>query len=99
MNSQEGRREPLAGDVTGQPRRTPATVRHPFRLLLLTLLTVSVAGGAGWWSRGRYLARSPTEAAAGPASADDPAERGRLLYQVNCSQCHGPEGHGDGPAA
>jgi thiol-disulfide isomerase/thioredoxin len=25
--------------------------------------------------------------------------RGRLIYQANCANCHGPEGHGDGPSA
>ena len=26
-------------------------------------------------------------------------EKGKLLYQTNCSPCHGATGHGDGPAA
>jgi mono/diheme cytochrome c family protein len=36
---------------------------------------------------------NPVEAA--PASLD----RGRSLYQANCSTCHGPDGSGGGPAA
>jgi mono/diheme cytochrome c family protein len=31
----------------------------------------------------------------GPANADD----GTQLYNENCAACHGPKGHGDGPAA
>jgi mono/diheme cytochrome c family protein len=37
-----------------------------------------------------------TQAAAGaPVSID----RGRTLYKVNCTPCHGDQGKGDGPAA
>ncbi|MGE5250238.1 MAG: c-type cytochrome [Bacteroidota bacterium] len=28
----------------------------------------------------------------------DAAAAGAALFQTNCSPCHGPEGHGDGPA-
>ena len=35
-----------------------------------------------------------------PIEADDVSiERGRILYSVNCSQCHGPTGEGNGPIA
>ena len=27
------------------------------------------------------------------------AEEGAQVFQLNCTTCHGPEGHGDGPAA
>jgi thiol-disulfide isomerase/thioredoxin len=34
------------------------------------------------------------------ASGDDAlVKRGRVLYQVSCQNCHGPEGHGDGSTA
>src|SRR5438874_2264050 len=31
--------------------------------------------------------------------ADALVGRGRVVYQVYCTSCHGPEGHGDGPSA
>jgi len=35
-----------------------------------------------------------------PVEADDVSiERGRLLYGINCSHCHGPAGQGDGSVA
>jgi mono/diheme cytochrome c family protein/peroxiredoxin len=34
-----------------------------------------------------------------PTPAADLAGRGRLVYQVYCASCHGPEGHGDGSSA
>ena len=34
-----------------------------------------------------------------PASADQRSlNNGRINYQINCAVCHGPLGHGDGPA-
>ena len=32
-------------------------------------------------------------------STGDPVAAGKVLFQSACVQCHGPEGHGDGPAA
>lgn len=37
-------------------------------------------------------------APSGRAAAQD-AERGRVVYDAWCAECHGPEGRGDGPAA
>ena len=35
-----------------------------------------------------------------PVEADDTSiERGRLLFSINCSHCHGPSGEGNGPIA
>jgi mono/diheme cytochrome c family protein len=35
-----------------------------------------------------------------PISADQASlDRGKLLYDLNCSLCHGPQGKGDGPVA
>jgi len=35
----------------------------------------------------------------GNSAADARAGRGKLVYQVYCNRCHGPEGRGDGPSA
>ena len=45
------------------------------------------------------LAPVPTEYAGltNPFGADA-AEEGAAVFQTNCETCHGPEGHGDGPA-
>jgi len=32
-------------------------------------------------------------------STGDPVAAGKVLFMSACVQCHGPEGHGDGPAA
>ena len=35
-----------------------------------------------------------------PIEADEVSiERGRILFSVNCTQCHGPNGEGNGPIA
>lgn len=35
-----------------------------------------------------------------PVESDEiSVERGRILYSVNCAQCHGPNGEGNGPIA
>jgi mono/diheme cytochrome c family protein/peroxiredoxin len=60
-----------------------------------------VFGAAGWTLRA-LGSRRPTETGAAPAPPAAPAERpthGRLVFQVHCARCHGPEGHGDGPDA
>jgi mono/diheme cytochrome c family protein len=45
------------------------------------------------------LASVPAEYAGktNPLGADAAAE-GKKLFQTNCQMCHGPQGHGDGPA-
>jgi mono/diheme cytochrome c family protein len=41
----------------------------------------------------------PGATPAADASADARLARGRAVYAVHCTSCHGPEGRGDGPAA
>ena len=45
------------------------------------------------------LATVPAEYAgkANPYGSDMPSE-GAKIFQTNCATCHGPQGHGDGPA-
>ena len=44
-------------------------------------------------------ATSPFNAIKNPTPADSASiARGRVQFQINCAVCHGPLGHGDGPA-
>ena len=75
------------------------------RSIVRTLLVGSVVAGAVVASgcqdgSGQVVATStstnkPVAATSAPASLD----RGRDLYKVNCTPCHGDQGKGDGPAA
>ena len=49
------------------------------------------------WFSGSLLALWLVSGASGFAWADDP-QRGAEVFQANCETCHGPQGHGDGPA-
>ncbi|MEI7687367.1 MAG: c-type cytochrome [Planctomycetota bacterium] len=57
-----------------------------FTIVAVALTGLAVAAG---WGVGKWKSR-PTA---------NLSERGRLLFQVNCASCHGPEGHGDGSAS
>lgn len=48
---------------------------------------------------GKELAYDFAQAAdlTSPTGVRPDMERGRVLFQTNCSMCHGTEGHGDGP--
>ena len=73
-------------------------VRNVFRVLAATALaaaTVAVAGCEREEDHSRVAKPASSSAAATPASID----RGRQLYKVNCTPCHGEQGKGDGPAA
>jgi mono/diheme cytochrome c family protein/peroxiredoxin len=80
--------------------------RRSLTLTVAAGLVVSLSAASAWWLRG-HLARStlpapsksPGPAAPDDGAANDLAKRGRVVYQVYCVQCHGPEGHGDGDSA
>jgi mono/diheme cytochrome c family protein/peroxiredoxin len=60
---------------------------------MLAVAVVIVTGSLGWAigklkPGGLFSAASPTQTT---------ADRGELLFQMHCSTCHGPNGHGDGP--
>jgi len=62
------------------------------------------AASAGWLDAAEAPARAAEEIPpVDPATVLEPTpallERGRALYVQNCAACHGPAGHGDGPAA
>lgn len=69
-------------------------------LLVLTALTLAAC------STNNAETESPTELAPVPAEyagktnpmGPEAAGSGADLFNTNCSVCHGPQGHGDGPA-
>jgi ubiquinol-cytochrome c reductase cytochrome c subunit len=80
-----------AGDVAGQPRRTPVTAlaarrRHPLAAVALVLLGLLVTGLV-------YAAVVPGKAQATTASSDDVAA-GKALFLANCATCHGQNAEG-----
>lgn len=69
-----------------------------FVVLVLAALALAACGGGGA-DAVATLAPVPAEYAgqANPLGADAAAE-GANVFKINCEACHGPEGHGDGPA-
>jgi mono/diheme cytochrome c family protein len=77
---------------------------RPLRAISLVTLVVAVLGLSSLAARalrgrveGRPSVAIAAEPSPAPGSGSNPAKRGKLLYQVQCARCHGPEGHGDGP--
>jgi mono/diheme cytochrome c family protein len=70
--------------------------------MLISVFTIAACGGSKTSSSGdenATLAAVPAEYAGltnplGPEAA----EKGAAVFQTNCQACHGPQGHGDGPA-
>lgn len=67
-------------------------------ILILGALILAACGGGGS-EEPAALESVPAEFAGktNPLGADA-ATDGAKVYQVNCESCHGPQGHGDGPA-
>ncbi len=70
-----------------------------FSVLVLIALTLAACGGGGNAEAVATLAPVPSEFAGktNPLGADAAAD-GATVFKVNCEACHGPQGHGDGPA-
>jgi mono/diheme cytochrome c family protein/peroxiredoxin len=78
-----------------------ARAAHPVALATIGALSLFVFTAAGW-SLGRMRAAGAAlPAASVPTATTEPKAiaRGRLVYQVHCARCHGPDGHGDGTDA
>ncbi|WP_422927783.1 redoxin family protein [Singulisphaera sp. PoT] len=89
-----------------KPATTPTPdAPSPIKLGAMALGSLLVFGAIGWGLRGLRQggAAEPVETAVESSHAHEspsPAptlSRGRLIFQVHCARCHGPEGRGDGP--
>jgi mono/diheme cytochrome c family protein len=72
----------------------------PFLILATVLLLAACsAGGSSGTDEAVTLAPVPTEYAGltNPLGADAAAQ-GARVFHTSCEPCHGPQGHGDGPA-
>ncbi|HRQ24555.1 MAG TPA: hypothetical protein PLF42_14105, partial [Anaerolineales bacterium] len=67
--------------------------------VLVALLLSACGGGGGGSSAQAEIPPVPADYAGltNPLGADA-AAAGASIYKVNCESCHGPQGHGDGPA-
>jgi len=65
----------------------------------LILAACSASGNSAKTNENATLAPVPTEYAglANPLGAEA-ATQGAEVFKTNCEMCHGPQGHGDGPA-
>jgi mono/diheme cytochrome c family protein len=68
-----------------------------FAVLILAALTVAACGG------GSAAVATPPPVPAEYAGKTNPlgadaATAGAEVFKTNCESCHGPQGHGDGPA-
>lgn len=70
-----------------------------FVVLLLAALVLAACGGGGSAEVSAELESVPSEYAGqtNPLGADVALE-GAKVFKTNCESCHGPQGHGDGPA-
>ncbi len=68
-----------------------------FAVLILAAFVLAACGGGG--NAVATLAPVPAEYAGktSPLGADA-ATAGAEVFKTNCESCHGPQGHGDGPA-
>lgn len=74
-------------------------VRSIVRTLLVGSVAVAAVAGAGCQDGGGQAAAKSATTPAAATSAPVSLDRGRDLYKVNCTPCHGDQGKGDGPAA
>jgi mono/diheme cytochrome c family protein len=74
-------------------------VRSIVRTLLVGSVAAAAVAAAGCQDGAGQVAAKSTTTPAATASAPVSLDRGRALYKVNCTSCHGDQGKGDGPAA
>jgi high-affinity iron transporter len=70
-----------------------------FVVFVFAALFLAACGGGGGAEVSAELEPVPSEYAGqtNPLGADATAA-GATVFKTNCESCHGPEGHGDGPA-
>ena len=68
-----------------------------FLLVLGALILAACGGGGSGESAALESVPADFPGKINPLGADAATE-GAKVYQVNCESCHGPQGHGDGPA-
>jgi mono/diheme cytochrome c family protein/thiol-disulfide isomerase/thioredoxin len=77
--------------MNARPKQILGSVAVALAMLGLTALAARAI-------RGRVEGAARPEVLSAPTVPPPaPSGRGRLLYQVQCVRCHGPEGRGDGP--
>ncbi len=70
-----------------------------FAVFVLAALLVAACGDGGCSGAAAEIPAVPSDYAGltNPLGADA-AAAGAQVYKTNCESCHGPQGHGDGPA-
>jgi mono/diheme cytochrome c family protein len=72
-------------------------------LLVLGLVALAVSAGTAWLVLADRKPDAPSGATTPAADVKIPTDpilrKGQRLYQIYCTACHGPQGHGDGPSA
>ena len=79
------------------PPKKVTKAASPLILVATGIFSLLLFGVAGWFLRGlrdKDLRVPPTQPVA--KAEPKPHARGRLVYQIHCARCHGPDGHGDG---
>lgn len=100
--------EPESQQGEARPEASRGSLARFLGVAALGLTVMSLSAGSAWWIRSRGdtspFESGPRDEGAGPVRRTGDAlpsrlKVGRLVYQVQCARCHGPEGRGDGPDA
>ncbi|HKG55145.1 MAG TPA: cytochrome c [Anaerolineales bacterium] len=77
-------------------------IKKSFFLIWMGIFMLTACGGnesSSNTNETATLAPVPTEyAGLANALGEDAATQGAQVFKTNCEMCHGPQGHGDGPA-
>jgi mono/diheme cytochrome c family protein len=69
-----------------------------FIILMLSALMLAACGGGGEEAPAALDAVPAEFAGKTNPLGSDAATAGAEVFKINCESCHGPQGHGDGPA-
>lgn len=90
-------------ETLSQSRSRSAFRAAAASLLALIALSAVLAGCGGAKEPAPVASETTTETPAPsttePAATLDPAADAKVQFASKCATCHGPDGHGDGPAA